>query len=131
MDDELLRRTYAGYFLIQAITGAGFWALLWWWSGDRAGFEMAMAERAVTNSFLLADLVLGIVGSAVVAAAVLARRRWAPAAACFVAGGIVYATLYIAFWVAATGHAHAMLAVMVPPALLSAYVSYNLARSVS
>ena len=129
MDDELLRRTYGGYFLVQAVTGAAFWVLLWLRTEDRGGFEMLGAERAVTNSFLLADLVLGIVGSLVVAVGVLAGRRWAPGAALFVAGGIVYATLYILFWVAATGGAPAMLAVMVPPALLSTYVSVQLRRA--
>ena len=129
MDDELLRRTYGGYFLVQAITGAAFWLLLWLRTDDRGGFEMLGAERAVTNSFLLADLVLGIVGSLVVAIGVLTARRWAAGAALFVTGGIVYATLYILFWVAATGDAPAMLAVMVPPALLSTYVSVQLLRA--
>jgi len=128
VDDELARRTYGGYFLVQAITGAAFWILLWLRTEDRGGFEMLLSERAVINSFLLADLVLGIVGSLVAAAGILARRRWAPAAAMFVAGGIVYATVYIPFWVGATGQAPAMLAVMVPPALLSAFVALQVAR---
>jgi hypothetical protein len=129
VDDELARRTYGGYFLIQAITGAAFWILLWLRTEERGGFEMLGAERAVTNSFLLADLVLGIVGSLVAAGGILAGRRWAPAVAMFVAGGIVYATVYILFWVGATGQAPAMLAVMVPPALLSTFVAVQVART--
>lgn len=131
MDDLTVRRTYAGYFFVQAIAGAGFWLMLWTRSGVRGGFEMLESERAVTTSFLLADLVLGIVGSVVVAIAVLAGRRWSGALALFVAGGIVYATLYILFWLAATGHGPMMLGIMAPTALMSTYVAIQIQRSIT
>jgi hypothetical protein len=130
VDDLTARRTYAGYFLVQAIAGAGFWVLLWTRPGVRGGFEMLEAERAVTSSFLMADLVLGVAGSVVVAVAVLGRRRWSGALALFVAGGIVYATLYILFWVAATGEGPMMLGIMAPTALMSTYVAVQIHRSI-
>jgi hypothetical protein len=130
VEDLSVRQTYAGYFLVQAIAGSGFWVLLWTRPGVRGGFEMLAAERAVTSSFLLADLVLGIVGSFVVAGAVLARRPWSGGLALFVAGGIVYATLYILFWVVATGEGAMMLGIMVPTALMSTYVAVQIQRSV-
>ena len=128
VDDLTVRRTYAGYFLVQGLAGSGFWILLWSRPGVRGGFEMLETERAVTSSFLLADLVLGIIGSFVVAGGVLAGRRWSGGSALFVAGGIVYATLYILFWVAATGDGPMMLGIMAPTALMSTYVAVQIHR---
>ena len=41
---------------------------------------------------------------------------------------IVYATLYILFWVAATGDGPMMLGIMAPTALMSTYVAVQIHR---
>ena len=56
---------------------------------------------------------------------VLAGRPTAPPVAALVAGGITYATLYILAWVVFTGTAGAMLAIMVPPAILSCFCAHQ------
>lgn len=127
--DLLVRRVLGGYFVVQAVVGGGFWALVASSPSVRSGFEMLAAEHAVTDSFVVADVVLGIVGSAVAAGLVLAGRPSAPAVCALVAGGIAYATLYILAWVVFTGSAGAMLGIMVPPAVLSCFCAHQVWRA--
>ena len=109
--------------------GIGFWAVVALSADVRAGFEMLDAEHAVTDSFLFADIAVGIVGSAVAALAIVTGRRSAPALAAFAAGGLAYATLYILAWVVFTGSAGVMLAIMVPPAVLSCFCAHQVWRA--
>ena len=125
MVDRTVRQVLGGYFAVQAIVGGGFWVLVLVSPSVRKGFEMLAAERAVTNSFVAADILVGIVGSAVAAGLILAGRPTAPPVAALVAGGITYATLYILAWVVFTGTAGAMLAIMVPPAILSCFCAHQ------
>ncbi|MFN8019025.1 MAG: hypothetical protein U0P45_13010 [Acidimicrobiales bacterium] len=118
--DEAVR-WYAGYFGLQAVAGIAFWALVAWVGPINELFQMSKARHAVTNSFLFADLVIGIAGSAVAAVGLWRARRWAGALALFVAGGMVYATVYLVGWVAFTGDGAALLALMIPPSSLSAW----------
>ena len=121
MIDLTVRRVFGGYFVVQAIVGVAFWILLATTPAVRSGFEMLASEHAVTDSFLFADILVGILGSAVAAGLILTGSRLAPAAAGFAAGGLAYATLYILGWVVFTGTSGAMLAIMVPPAVLSCF----------
>lgn len=114
-------RVYAGYFALQAVAGTAFWVTLALSPTVREVMEMWPDEHAVTDSFLLADIVLGIVGSAVVAAGLWRGARWAGPGSLFVAGGLVYATLYLVFWVASTGEGAGLLALMVVPSTLSTW----------
>lgn len=125
------RRVYAGYFVLQALVGIGFWVLLALSSEVRSGFELLGSEHAVTDSFLFADVSLGIVGSLVAAGAILADKRYAPVLAAFVAGSITYATLYILAWVIFTGTGGVMLGIMVPPAMLSCFMAQQVWRASS
>lgn len=129
MVDLTVRRVYAGYFVVQALVGVGFWVLLAASPEIRAGFELLDTEHAVTDAFLFADVLVGIVGSMVAAWAILTGRRTAPAFAAFAAGGLTYATLYILAWVAFTGEGGVMLAIMVPPATLSCFVAHQVWRA--
>jgi hypothetical protein len=112
---------YAGYFALQAVAGVGFWVVVATVPAVREVFEMWPKQHAVTDSFLFADLAIGIAGSAVAAAGLRSGKAWARALALFVAGGMVYATVYLVGWVAFTGVGAGLLALMVVPSTLSAW----------
>jgi hypothetical protein len=118
-------RVYAGYFALQAVAGIAFWVLVATVGPIREVFEMSKDEHAVTDSFLFADIVIGIIGSAICAWGLWGGRRWAGASALFVAGGLVYSAIYLAGWVAFTGESGGLLALMIPPSSLSAWSSYQ------
>lgn len=121
--DETATRVYAGYFALQAVGGIGFWVAVAAVPAVREVFEMSTRQHAVTDSYLFADIVIGIIGSAVAAAGIASKRPWGAAVALFVAGGMVYATIYLVGWVAFTGKGAGLLALMVVPSTLSAYVA--------
>jgi hypothetical protein len=121
--DDLAARVYGGYFGLQAVGGTLFWVLMAAVPAVERLFTMSPREHAVTGSYLFADLIVGIAGSALAAVGLHRRRPWAPAVALFVAGGMVYATLYLVGWVAGTGHGAALLALMVVPSTLSAWAA--------
>ena len=117
----LSRRVYGGYFLLQAVAGIGFWVVVGSNPAVREAFEMSAQQHAVTNSYLFADIALGIIGSGVGGAALWRGSRWGTAVVLFVAGGMVYATIYLIGWVAFTGDGGRLLALMVVPSTLSAF----------
>ena len=119
--DRMATQVYAGYFALQAVAGVGFWVLVATVPVVRRAFEMSTSQHAVTTSFLFADLIIGIGGSAVAATGLWCGARWGRALALFVAGGMVYATVYLAGWVAFTGQGGGLLALMVVPSTLSAW----------
>ena len=125
----LARRVYAGYFIAQAVVGVAFWVGVAMSPRVRSWFEMLPARHAVTDSFLFADVLLGIIGSLLVAWGIGATRRWAVPLAALTAGGLVYATLYLVAWVSFTGRGAPLLAIMVPPSTLSSWISYQVWRS--
>jgi hypothetical protein len=118
-------RVYAGYFALQAVAGIGFWVVVATVTPIRKVFEMSPHQHAVTNSFLFADIVIGIIGSGICAWGLWGSRRWAGAASLFVAGGMVYSAVYLAGWVAFTGVGGGLLALMIPPSSLSAWSAYQ------
>lgn len=124
----LPRRVCAGYFGLQAVAGVVFWSLVAWVEPVRDLLTMSEAEHAVTDSYLFADVVLGIVGSAAAGLGLWTGRRWAPMLAVFVAGGMVYATLYLVGWVGFTGEGAALLGVMLVPSTLSTWFAYQATR---
>lgn len=118
-------RVYAGYFALQAVAGIGFWVVVAASPTARKAFEMWPPQHAVTDSFLFADVIMGIGGSAASAWGIWSERRWGEPLALFVAGGMVYATLYLAGWVAFTGEGGGLLALMLPPSTLSAWAAWQ------
>ena len=123
--DRTASRIYAGYFALQAVGGIGFWIAVAAVPTIREVFEMSTRQHAVTDSYLFADIAIGIIGSAVAAVGIASRRRWGAALALFVAGGMVYATIYLVGWVAFTGKGAGLLGLMVVPSTLSAYVAIS------
>jgi len=123
--DQTATRVYAGYFGLQAVGGIAFWVAVAAVPAVRTVFEMSSRQHAVTDSYLFADIVIGIIGSAVASAGILAKRRWGAAVALFVAGGMVYATIYLVGWVAFTGKGAGLLGLMVVPSTLSAFVAVS------
>jgi hypothetical protein len=126
--DDTATRVYAGYFALQAVGGIAFWVAVASVPSIRKVFEMSARQHAVTDSYLFADIAIGIIGSAVAAAGIASKRRWAAAVALFVAGGMVYATIYLVGWVAFTGKGAGLLALMVVPSTLSAFVAVSTYR---
>jgi hypothetical protein len=122
---ETATRVYAGYFGLQAVAGIGFWVAVATVPGIRKVFEMSTRQHAVTDSYLFADIAIGIVGSAVASAGIGSKRRWGSALAMFVAGGMVYATIYLVGWVTFTGKGAGLLGLMVAPSTLSAFVAVS------
>ncbi len=124
-------RIFAGYFALQAVTGVLLWiSLLVVGQGElRESFELVSSTPEATDSFVLADLFAGVLGSAVAAWAIIRAKSWAPFVAAFTAGAMVYPTLYLVGWVAFAGTGAVALAVMVPAATLSCWVAYHVWRS--
>jgi hypothetical protein len=119
------QRVFAGYMGLQATVGVLFWVALLGSSRIRSAFDLMPAEHAVTDAFFLADLLVGVVGSAIAAWGLWAGARWAVPVVAFTTGGIVYPTLFLVCWVAMVGTGEACLAIMLPPTVLSSYVAWR------
>ena len=123
--DAFAADVFAGYFALQAVAGTAFWILLATVPVVRRAMELDPHQHAGTSAFLFADLVMGIGGSALAAIGLRRRAAWGSAVALFVAGGMVYATIHIAGWVALTGTGAGLLALMVVPSTLSAWAAWQ------
>lgn len=127
--DPVPRRLYAGYLAVQAVAGVLLW-LVFALSGTVRGWFELMAERhTVMDAFVFADLALVVVGSALSAWAVATDRQWSVPAVAFTAGAIVYPTLYLVGWVSFTEAGALCLAIMVPAAILTCWVAYQVWRA--
>jgi hypothetical protein len=122
---ETSRRVLAGYMALQAAVGVLFWVALLSSPDVRSLFELMPSRHAVTDAFLLADLVVGVTGSIAAASGLWIGARWAVPALAFTTGGIVYPTLFLVCWVAMEGTGGACLAIMVPPSILGLYVTWR------
>ncbi|MCX7620449.1 MAG: hypothetical protein N2037_06345 [Acidimicrobiales bacterium] len=124
-------RIFAWYFGLQAVAGILLWVgLAWVGDGEfRHSFDLVAGMPEVTDSFVFADLFAGVLGSAASAWAVSRRRPWAPFAAAFTAGAMVYPTLFLVGWVTFVQTGAVALAVMVPAATLSCWLAYHVWRS--
>jgi len=116
-------RVFAGYLLIQGIGGVAFWVLLTSVGPVREAIELLPAEHAVTDSFVFADLFVGILGSWLGAYALLRGRRWAVPMVAFTAGGLVYPTFFLLGWLLFTGTGAVCLGIMLLPSLMSSWVA--------
>ena len=83
------------------------------------------AEDLGYDAFFLADVLVGVVGSALAAWALWSDARWAVPVTAFTTGGIVYPTLFLVCWVAMVGTGQACLAIMLPPAVLGSFVTWR------
>ena len=119
------RQVFGGYMALQAVGGIVFWLLLRTSTDVRSWIELMPKEHAVTDAFIAADMLVGVVGSALSTWALWADKRWTLVAVAFTTGGIVYPTLFLVSWVGYTGDGGPCLAVMVPPSILSSWVLYQ------
>jgi hypothetical protein len=117
-------RVFALYLVVQAVVGLAFWVGLAASEDIRELFELAPERRSVTTAWLLADLVVGVLGSAAGAYALWRDRSWALPVIAFTTGGIVYPTLMLVLWVLMEETGGATLAIMVPPSVISVYVTW-------
>jgi hypothetical protein len=117
-------RVFSTYLVVQAVVGVGFWVGLAASDGLRELFELVPEVPSVTDAWLFADLLVGVLGSAVGAYALWAGARWALPVVAFTTGGIVYPTIMLATWVLMEDTGLATLAIMVPPSVISLYVTW-------
>jgi hypothetical protein len=122
-------RVFAGYMALQAVVGVLFWTGLAASSQIRETFELLPSHHPVTDAFILADMVVGVGGSALAAWGLWSDARWTVPVVAFTTGGIVYPTLFLVCWVAMAGTGAATLAIMIPPSVLSLYVTWRTWRS--
>lgn len=120
---------YAAYLAAQALAGVVLW-IAWGTSTTvRSWFELLPEEHAVMDAFVFADLGVAVVGSAASAWALRTRAPWALPVVAFTAGAMVYPTLYLVGWVSYVGTGALCLAIMVPPSIATAWITYRVWRS--
>jgi hypothetical protein len=117
-------RVFATYLVVQAVVGLAFWVGLAVSDEVRKLFELVPEVRSVTSAWLFADLVVGVLGSALGAYALWTDAHWALPVVAFTTGGIVYPTIMLATWVLMEDTGLATLAIMVPPSVISLYVTW-------
>jgi hypothetical protein len=117
-------RVFGVYLVVQAVVGLAFWVGLAASEDVRELFELVPEIRSVTTAWLLADLLVGVLGSALGAYALWRDRSWALPVIAFTTGGIVYPTVMLVSWVLMEDTGLATLAIMVPPSVISSYVTW-------
>ena len=121
-------RIYAGYFGLQAVFGCAQWSIFFLSPTVRGWFELMPTKHAVVDAFVVADLGVVILGSALSAWAVWTGKRWSVPVVMFTAGGIVYATLYLIGWVGFTGEGSVLLWMMLVVTTLTCWCAYQVWR---
>lgn len=132
MSDDLAvrpERLFAWFLVAQAAVGVVWWVSLTASETARSWFELDPTRPEVLDSLIVADVVVIIVGSLLGAWGIRSGAGWALPVVAFVAGGLVYVTLYLGFWVGATGEGAPSFVVMVPPATLTSFVALHLWRA--
>jgi hypothetical protein len=122
------RRVYAGYLVLQGAAGIALWVFLASANTVRELFELVPDRPTVTDSFVLADLLLGVVGSTLAAWALWNGRAWARTALAFTVGALLYPTCYLVIWVALEGTGAVALAVMVVVTSLTSWIWLHASR---
>jgi len=121
---------YATYFVLQAVVGVALWLAYAASPAVRTWVGLVPTRPAVTAAFVYPDLGVIVLGSLLSAWTI---RRRAPSAvpwSAFTAGGVLYPTLYLLGWVSATNRTgEHVLAIMIPPALLSSWIAYQVWRT--
>ncbi len=118
-------RLYAGFLVAQAVCGVLLWILFASSTTVRSWFELMPEYHRVMDAFVFADILVVVVGSLVSAYAIDRRASWAVPVVAFTAGGVVYPTLYLIGWVSFAHTGTACLAIMVPTAILTCWVTYQ------
>jgi hypothetical protein len=122
------RRLSVAYMALQAGMALGWWVALVVSDRVRGWFELDAGEHDVLSAFVLADLLVIVAGSAVAALALARSWSWASSCVAWVAGGVAYATLYLAMWTILGGHGAAGLAPMAGATVLTSGVAIRETR---
>ncbi len=123
---------FAGIYLLQVATGIALWAATAAFPKVHESIDLVAGNHAVTDGFFVPDMLI-VLASAGTAWALLTHRPWAGAAAAFTAGAVLYPTLYLVGWILITSGAtgSVALAIMIPPALINAFVCVQVWRHTS
>ncbi len=117
---------YAGYFALQAAVGVTLWVSYAASPAVRSWAGLVSGHEAVTTAFAYPDLGVIVVGSLLSTWAIEGRRASAVPFTALTAGAVLYPTLYLLGWVAMAHHTGTgTLAMMLPPALLTSWISYQ------
>jgi hypothetical protein len=124
-----VQRVFAAFLVAQAVVGLAWWTALVVSPTARSWFELWPERPEMLDSLLLADLLVIVAGSLVGAWGIERETRWAVPVVAFVAGGLLYVTLYLMAWVALTGVGALCFVIMVPPTTLTCWVAVHLWRA--
>lgn len=106
------------YLLLQAVSVATWWLVLWLVPGARAPFVIGPDwPESTLLVFAVPDLTIIVVGSAAAAFGLRRQTAWARPLLWFVAGGVGYATLWCLGGNLATGSGWLSSAMMLASAL--------------
>jgi hypothetical protein len=117
------QRAVAIYLGLQAVLGISFWVALGASDDVHGWLELLPGRAAVTDTFVIADLLVVVGGSALGSWAVATGRRWAVAVVWFTAGGIVYPTLYLLRWFGEVGSGEVLLFGMLTVSTLTCFAA--------
>ena len=120
------QRVFAGYMALQALVGVLFWTALGRLAPHPVGVRPhALAPRG--HRRVLPGRPAGRGGRLGLRrpGASGPAARWTVPVLAFTTGGIVYPTLFLVCWVALAGTGEATLAIMLPPSVLSSWVTWR------
>ncbi|MGZ4695569.1 MAG: hypothetical protein ACXWA3_18255 [Acidimicrobiales bacterium] len=121
-------RVYAGYLGLQAVLGCVQWLTFALSPTVRGWFELMPEKHAVVDAFVVADIGVVVLGSALSAWGIWTGKRWAVPIVMLTTGGIVYATLYLVGWVSFTGTGSVLLWMMLVVSTLTSWCAYQVWR---
>ena len=125
--DRLTARVFAVLYLAQAVFGVGLWAVFFGVDALRREVELLPGHPEVMDAFFYPDILIVVV-SVLCALGLVQGRRWTVPLTGFLAGCLVYPTLFLAGWLAFTGVGGVVLAVMVPPSTMSSWLAWQTQR---
>lgn len=123
---DFVKLVAAGYLAAQAVGAAIWWTVLFAWPVSRAHFSSPEDSTGTLMSFLVADFLLYIGGSALAAVGFWLNKQWAWPVLCVHAGAASYAGLYCWNLFALTGHNLAGAVLMTPSMIVPWWLIYVL-----
>ncbi len=128
--DTVADQVYAAYYALQAAVGVGLWVLYAASPTMRSSVALVPGHPSVTTAFAYPDLLVIVVGSLLSTWSVARHRRSAVAFTAFTAGAVLYPTVYLIGWLGLSNRTGAgTLAIMIPPALLSSWIAWQVWRT--
>jgi hypothetical protein len=119
-----VERIFAGYFLLQAIVGVAYWAVLESVPVVRSWIDIAPDRHVIMDAWIFADGLI-VVTSLASAWAIERQTSWVVPITAFTAGCVVYPTIFLVAWVSITKVGAGSLLTMVPPSILSSWIAFH------